>query len=281
MTGTMADVLNGSPLALEACDEETGDPVDIDLEAGEHRLHARRPRTSRSSTCWRSGAPRRRRDPPRVRIERWGRSERTAVVAAGDEALLSLPENFNDGWVAEVDGEELTPVRVDGWQQGWILPAGEQVTVELRYRPQTTYDVILPLGLVVSGSLLLGALVFGLIGLVRPLRAPAPSRRRRAVPWPPAEPPDRIVSAVPVGGALLLLGPAATIGLVAGAVCSARRALAGGRGRRWADRAVRPARRARPAGVARRARRPRRRARGRAAGRPRLVAGTPLPRGAR
>ena len=152
------------------------------------------------------------------------------MVAAGDEALLSLPENFNDGWVAEVDGEELTPVRVDGWQQGWLLPAGEQVNVELRYRPQTTYDVILPFGLVVSGSLLLGALVLGLIGLVRRLRrrsATPPDAQPEAVPWPPAEPLGRIPAGVLVGGALLLLGPAATIGLVSGAVCSARRALAG------------------------------------------------------
>ena len=40
VTGTMADVINGSPLELEACDKETGDPVEIDLGEGEHRLHA-------------------------------------------------------------------------------------------------------------------------------------------------------------------------------------------------------------------------------------------------
>ncbi len=221
VTGTMADIVNGSPLALEACDEETGDPVDVDLGPGVHRMHAT-PTTEFEVIDLLAGgdaAP----APPsqrQVRVETWGSSRRTVVVDAGDEALLSVPENFNDGWVAEVDGEDLTAVRVDGWQQGWILPAGEQVEVELRYRPQATYDVILPVGLVVSGSLLLGALVIGLAGLVR-------FRRRRPSPepsvtWPAAEPPDGVWCAVAVGAALVLLGPVAAIGLVGGALAAAR-----------------------------------------------------------
>ena len=124
-----------------------------------------------------------------------------------------MPENFNDGWVAEVDGEELTPVRVDGWQQGWVLPAGEQVTVELRYRPEATYDVILPFGLVVSGAFLLGALAIALIGLVARLRGRRPEPAPDVV-WPAVEPTDRVVWAVAIGAALVLLGPVAAIGVV-------------------------------------------------------------------
>ena len=102
-----------------------------------------------------------------------------------------MPENFNDGWVAEVDGEELTPVRVDGWQQGWVLPAGEQVTVELRYRPQATYDVILPFGLAVGGAFLLGALAIAMIALVARLRGRRPEPAPDVV-WPAVEPTDRV-----------------------------------------------------------------------------------------
>jgi arabinofuranan 3-O-arabinosyltransferase len=224
VTGTMADVINGSPLALEACDKETGDRVEVDLGAGKHRLHATPTGEFEVIDLLATeGSAALSPDQREVRIERWGSTERTAVVAAGEESLLSVPENFNEGWVAEVDGEELTPVRVDGWQQGWLLPAGEQVTVELRYRPQTTYDVILPLGLVVSGSLLLAALVIAFVGVVRRLRgrtSPLPA----AVPWPAADPPGRILCAVAAGVGLLLLGPAATVGLVAGAIGSATRA---------------------------------------------------------
>ncbi len=222
VTGTMADVVNGSPLALEACDEETGDPVEVDLEEGEHRLHAVPTAEfevidllARAGAVPSSSAQR------PVRIEHWGSAQRTAVVDPGDEALLSVPENFNDGWVAEVDGEELTPVRVDGWQQGWILPAGEQVTVDLRYRPQATYDVILPLGLVVSGSLLLGALAIAIAGLVARLRGRRPSVEPSA-PWPDTVAPDRVWWGIAIGAALVLLGPVAAIGLVGGAVSAGR-----------------------------------------------------------
>lgn len=216
--GTMADVINGSPLALEACVKKTGDPAEIDLAEGDHRLHAMPTAefevidlVARRGTTASSSSQR------RVSVETWGGSERSAVVGAGEEALLSVPENYNDGWVAEVDGEELTPVRVDGWQQGWVLPAGEQVTVELRYRPQATYDVILPFGLAVSGALLLGALAIALVGLVARLRGRRTSRAPDVV-WPAAEPPDRVVWGVAIGVSLLLLGPVAAVGLVAGAL---------------------------------------------------------------
>ena len=62
-----------------------------------------------------------------VEVDRWGGAGAYRGGRAGEEALLSVPENFNDGWVAEVDGDGSTPLRVDGWQQGWVLPAGEQV----------------------------------------------------------------------------------------------------------------------------------------------------------
>lgn len=233
VVGTMADVVNGSPLSVEACDKDTGEPITLALEAGPHRVRVvpnaefevvdlqARPSADRA------GAPTSPTPATRdVRVERWGGTERSAVVGAGGEALLSLPENFNDGWVAEVDGEELRPVRVDGWQQGWVLPAGEEVTVELRYRPQAVYDIILPLGLAVSGSLLLGAVLIALLAAVRRLRGGS------AVPeppasWPAADPPGRLPAGVATGGALLFLGPVATVGLVVGALVSARRAVAG------------------------------------------------------
>uniref|UniRef100_UPI0016024BB6 alpha-(1->3)-arabinofuranosyltransferase domain-containing protein n=1 Tax=Nocardioides stalactiti TaxID=2755356 RepID=UPI0016024BB6 len=222
VSGTMADVVNGSPLAFEACDPRTGDPLDIDLEPGQHRLHATP--TSEFEVidvlATDTGAPAVTAEQRDVRIEQWGSTRRTAVVAPGDAALLSVPENFNDGWVAEVDGEALDPVRVDGWQQGWVLPEGaDDATVELRYRPQATYDVILPLGLAVSGSLLLGALLIGLLSLRRRGRH---EDQAASAAWPAAEPPGRVLCGVAAGSGLLLLGPVATVGLVLGVVGSTR-----------------------------------------------------------
>ncbi|KAA1417861.1 DUF3367 domain-containing protein [Nocardioides humilatus] len=222
VTGTMADVVNGSPLALEACDKDTGRGIVVRLDPGQHRVHAvptaeffvtdlvSRPKDSASPSPGR-----------RVTLERWDDSERTAVVSGGSETLLSVPENYNDGWVAEVDGKELTPIRVDGWQQGWILPESGEVTVELSFRPQRTYDVVLPLGIAASGSLLLAALVVALLSVVRRRRGLA----AEPVPftdWPPDAPPSGVVCWVAGGAALLFLGPIATVGLVIGMLASPR-----------------------------------------------------------
>ena len=235
VTGTMADVVNGSPLALQACDKDTGRAVRVRLGPGEHRLHAVPTAEFMVTDLAASGGGGSPYSTGRsVRVERWGDTARTAVVAAGDATLLSVPENFNDGWVAEADGKELTPVRVDGWQQGWLLPAGGEVTVELRYRPQSTYDVILPLGLVASGSLLLAALVLAALAVIRRLRhRPGPVRAPLAA-WPEDLPPGRGLWWAAAVAAVLFLGPIATAGLVMGALCSrgaaagVRAALAGG-----------------------------------------------------
>lgn len=221
VTGTMADVVNGSPLALEACDKDTGRPVQVRLGPGEHRIHAV-PTAEFEVTdlVARAGGGSSYSPGRAVHVERWGDTSRTAVVSAGDATLLSLPENFNDGWVAEVDGKELTPLRVDGWQQGWLLPAGGEVTVELRYRPQAVYNVILPLGLLASGSLLLGVLALAVLALVRRLRGRPAPRLAPLAPWPADLPPGRVLCGVAVAAALLLLGPVAAAGLVVGALCS-------------------------------------------------------------
>ena len=57
-----------------------------------------------------------------------------------------------------------------------------------------------------SGALLLGALVIGLIGLLARLRGRRPTPAA-GIAWPAAEAPDRVVWAVAVGAALVLLGP--------------------------------------------------------------------------
>ena len=101
-----------------------------------------------------------------VDVESWGDTERAVSVGAGEESLLFLPENFNAGWEAELDGEVLTALRVDGWQQGWVVPAGDGGEVTLSYAPQRAYFVLLLAGLLVSGGVLVAGLVV-LLGLLR------------------------------------------------------------------------------------------------------------------
>ncbi|MEU6485438.1 alpha-(1-_3)-arabinofuranosyltransferase family protein [Streptomyces sp. NPDC046887] len=91
---------------------------------------------------------------------------RTVRVGAGTASYLQLHENANRGWRATLDGKELEPVRLDGWQQGWLVPAGTGGTVTLEYTPATLYQA----GLIGAGVLLLA------------LAALAVGRRRPAAP---------------------------------------------------------------------------------------------------
>ena len=67
-----------------------------------------------------------------------------------EPVLLDVHENFNTGWVATAGGQPLSAVRLDGWQQGWLVPRGV-TAVHLNYRPDQVYR----LGLVGAGLLLL------------------------------------------------------------------------------------------------------------------------------
>ena len=215
--GTMADIVNGSPLRLVGCDSEP-----LDLAVGTHRL--RTPSNAEFQVVQVAGIPEgsRPRASGRTRvpiIRSWGKTHREAEVTAGAESLLSLPENFNPGWVATLDGKELPALRVDGWQQAWVLPASdERVRVELDYRPQRTYAAVLAVGLGASGALLLaGCLAVALI-LLRGRR-----RRPTASDWPAAAHGiRRLLLVLGSAGALVLISPVAAVGLPVGAAVPSR-----------------------------------------------------------
>ena len=46
------------------------------------------------------------------------------VTAAGAERTVVLAERYDTGWEASIDGRALEPTLVDGWAQGFTLPAG-------------------------------------------------------------------------------------------------------------------------------------------------------------
>ncbi|CAM5499718.1 hypothetical protein SALBM135S_02244 [Streptomyces alboniger] len=137
-----------------------------------------------------------------LKVRDWLGDRRELTVGAGAASYLTTYENVNDGWKATLNGKELTSLRLDGWQQGWLVPEGEGGTVKLSYEPSTTYEI---------GLILAGVALLALIGLAVLWRretdpdAPAPA--------PPA--PGLILGtvaltlvAVVVAGPLALLVPA-------------------------------------------------------------------------
>ena len=117
----------------------------------------RRPRPFRPSRC----------RPPHGRRT----TGNSRCPARTPSASLVVPESTNVGWVATApDGTELTPIVVNGWQQGWILPAGTEGTVTLDFPTDHWYR--------------LG--IFGGLLLLIPLFAAAlwPRRARERDPGP-------------------------------------------------------------------------------------------------
>jgi hypothetical protein len=68
------------------------------------------------------------------------------VDAAPADQVLIVHENQNPGWRATLNGHQLTTVRLDGWQQGWIVPAGQGGAIDLRFTPGNGYRLTLAIG---------------------------------------------------------------------------------------------------------------------------------------
>ncbi|OBI90433.1 hypothetical protein A9X00_19215 [Mycobacterium sp. 1245805.9] len=90
----------------------------------------------------------------------WGPSRREVrAPASPTERLLVIPESINPGWVARTAaGARLTPVAVNGWQQGWVVPAGDPGTITLSFASNSLYRTGLAVGLALLP--LLAALAF-------------------------------------------------------------------------------------------------------------------------
>lgn len=141
----------------------------------------------------------------------WGPARREVRAPASDVArVLVIPESINPGWVARTsDGASLTPVAVNGWQQGWQVPAGNSGTITLTYAPNAVY----------RAGLLFGLALLPLLTLL------ACWRRHGGPDDPPARPwePRRWAVAAVLAAAVLISGVAG--GFVAAAALGVRYAL--------------------------------------------------------
>ncbi len=90
-----------------------------------------------------------------------GPASRTLSPATGS-VVLAMRENANRGWTATQNDKTLTPIVVDGWQQGWLLDSGAAADeVRAEFAPDSTYRLGLAGGLVALLGLvaLVGAMV--------------------------------------------------------------------------------------------------------------------------
>lgn len=93
------------------------------------------------------------------RVLTWSATSRSVHVDASDTPrLLVVPESENPGWRARLGTTELQPVVVNGWQQGYRVPAGASGTVALEFRYDSPYRWALLIGFVMLALLFVAAL---------------------------------------------------------------------------------------------------------------------------
>ena len=134
------------------------------------------------------------------------------MAAGARDRVLAMRENANGGWQATVAGRTLRPVVVDGWQQGWLLPAGAAGTVTVSFAPDEPYRA----GLFGGAGLLLLVLLAAVIPAARrqaPAVSPAIAERSDAALGSPGRM-LRPVLATAIGlVALISVGGLATVGV--------------------------------------------------------------------
>jgi arabinofuranan 3-O-arabinosyltransferase len=204
--GTLGDLAAGRTLDWRVCSREVG------LRAGPNRL------TMAPSAEFapvrlelrRSGLPVEGQPTRVLAVERPAPTAlRVEVAGSSEPTVVSVAQNYNPGWRATIRGLELRPVRVNGWMQGWVVPAGGAGTLAADFRPDAPFRA----GLAGGGMMLLA------------LAGAAVVLGRRGIPRPP--PPALIpgggtgIALVTLGGLLLAGWVGLVLAVLAVAACTA------------------------------------------------------------
>lgn len=212
VVGTVRDLRTSAPLQVRPC----GTP--LHLSSGRHRLRLTATGEFRVRSVALSPLRFPSQTPPSrgLTVGRWEQTHRLLTVQDGAASLLVVPEAANPGWHATMNGRRLVAQTVDGWQQGWVLPAGAGGRVQLVFAPDRAY----------RWSLLVGGLgVLALLALAwRTRRGFTPQRQTGGAP--PARPfvaLGALVSLCVLAGGVVCLA-----GLIVGVLLSRRRAWVAG-----------------------------------------------------
>jgi arabinofuranan 3-O-arabinosyltransferase len=175
--GTVRDLTERRAVEVTLCQESRTDPA-LELTSGTHRVEAgdAGPLELTDVTLTRGTVTEPTAESRKLTIQDWLGDRREVTAGSGAASYLTTYENYNDGWKATLNGKELSPIRLDGWQQGWRITAGAGGTIKLSYTPATTYEA----GLIGSGAALAALLALA----IRRRREPNPDEYQPPPPLP-------------------------------------------------------------------------------------------------
>lgn len=210
---TVGAILDDQPLAAVPCDR---DPIALPAGDQELLISPGAQFVVDGAQLSTSGAPESARAERLSSWRAWGPARREVQAPpSATPRVMVIPESINPGWVARTgSGARLTPIAVNGWQQGWVVPAGDPGTITVTFASNPLYRAGLAVGLALLP--LLALLAFW---RTRTRDAGAPTQPWRPGPW----------AAVPALAAGALIAGAGGV-VVMGAALGLRYAL---RARRW------------------------------------------------
>jgi arabinofuranan 3-O-arabinosyltransferase len=212
--GTIGELSQYLPLQVGLCSPGGA----LSLGAGQHTLIAATPGTfavtdlslassdAGAETAATSGGSR------AVVVRSWQPDQGRVSVGPGAASYLEVHENYNAGWAAALNGQQLTPVRLDGWQQGFVVPAGAGGTITLSFRPAGAYLIALAVS-VLAAVLLLALTAWSFIGRRRESGRDTGSGPAVPHAWSPPLP-ATAAGASPVGNGRAWLGVLAVTALI-------------------------------------------------------------------
>src|SRR6266567_4259193 len=150
VSGSFASLLTGRPLRFTAC-------APVTLTAGGNRVVE--PATDAFSVqdVVVNGDLPPAAAPTAAGVVSWTPTSRVLRVSAATASYLVVNENFNAGWRAVIGHRQLPAVRLDGWKQAWLLPAGTSGLVHVTYSPERLYHPVVVGGLAAIGLVMLVA----------------------------------------------------------------------------------------------------------------------------
>lgn len=140
-SASVGDALNGRPILATPCGGDL-----VHLGSGAHRLRIAGTSLTAAESITATGdgvAPiaKATSGSGAAKVLGWGSTLRRVQVSTGQAAFLAVRENANAGWQATLNGVRLKSITLDGWQQGYLIPAGSAGTVQLRFGPQRLFTL--------------------------------------------------------------------------------------------------------------------------------------------
>jgi len=165
VSGTIGELSGYLPVPARLCSPGGA----LSLGAGRHTLIAATPGTfavTDLSLTSIGAAPSTASAARVVTVGSWQPDQHRLSIGPGAASYLEVHQNYSPGWAATLNGQQLAPVRLDGWQQAFIVPAGAGGTITMTFRPASTYHLVL-IASILAAALLLALAAWSLVAAKR------------------------------------------------------------------------------------------------------------------